>query len=804
MSRGLRKKLLSFWKNSAPFGLILVLVVIFFWKFFVFGMVPIPGDFVIGTYYPWLDYKWGYEVGVPVKNPITTDVVSFSFPMRIAVVRMFKSGQLPLWNPYILMGTPLLANFQSAPFSFTNIFYFLTDELNGWSLQVISQHLFAMLFMYVLLRYWKLGKPASLIGSVLYAFSGFNLIWSQWNSHTLVASFIPLLVFLQEKFITTFNKQVLIFYSIALALQIFAGYPQAVIYTFGALFIFWILRIREVGKPVQKTFYLILSGILGIGLSMVQIAPGAELLSLSQRSVELNPYNWAFLPPSKAITFVAPDFFGSPVTRNYWGPQDYTSNIGFVGVFAFIFAGFLLFVKEKPRTYIYLLILAALSLLMSFSTPLSKWLWDWGVLGLRAASAHRALVIWNFAVSAMSAFGYDYFVRNNFSKRNLGGFLLVFVLTISYLAYSFYNLNVTRQDPSSVLANGVNKYEVGLRNLLFPIFIFILCAIGVVLAKLRSFRKLTSVFLFVVGVAELFRFGWKFTPFTHRNLVYPTTPVIEFLENLPQPTRITGLKVIPMNMRMQYGLESPEGYDAVYPQRVAQFLASLGSSDPDATLAGRYGFVDNERSHLMDLVNTKYLLAVRFDAGLKKPSSSGDIPANYLEGNELAFEDGSTVVLKSKDALERAFMVYDWEVIREDRKILETLLDKNFPIGKKIILEEDVSLTASGEDIENKVSYIEYKETRSVIKVNSARPGMLFVSDSFYPGWKAYVDGREEKIFRADYTFRAVKVGAGNHIIEFRYHPDSFEIGLVISAFSFCLLLLYTYSVGRKNKVGHA
>ena len=54
---------------------------------------------------------------------------------------------------------------------------------------------------------------------------------------------------------------------------------------------------------------------------------------------------------------------------------------------------------------------------------------------------------------------------------------------------------------------------------------------------------------------------------------------------------------------------------------------------------------------------------------------------------------------------------------------------------------------------------------------------MLVLSDMYYPGWKAFVDGEETKIYRADYTFRAIPLNAGTHQVEFVYDPISFKVG---------------------------
>ena len=105
-----------------------VLTIIFFYKFFLKGLIPIPGDIITGLYYPWLDYKWGNIVGVAVKNPLMSDIPSLIYPWRTLVVQLIKQHQWPIWNQYSFSGYPLLGNWQSAPFSPTNFWYLFFES----------------------------------------------------------------------------------------------------------------------------------------------------------------------------------------------------------------------------------------------------------------------------------------------------------------------------------------------------------------------------------------------------------------------------------------------------------------------------------------------------------------------------------------------------------------------------------------------------------------------------------------------------------------------------------------------------
>lgn len=786
---------LYFKKNSLkrlwPIGVIFFVVFAFFWKVFLRGEVPIPGDFVVGVYYPWLDYKWGYTTGVPVKNPLTTDVVSFTYPMQTLAVEILKTGRIPLWNPYILAGTPLLANFQSAPFSPTNLVYLLFDKLWGWSIQVVLQHLLAAFFTYLLLRVWKVSKTGSVFGAVIFAFSGFNLIWSQWNGHTLAASFIPLILLFVDRWVESPKVLWGLGVSVALALQIISGYPQVVFYTFLAIALLVLVRLRIARQFLIKIALLALFLSLGLGLSAFQILPGAELLSLSQRETEPHPFEWAFLPWKKVITFFAPDYFGNHSTQNYWGPQDYTSNTGFVGVVGFVLAGLsiTLFKKSIPVRFSFLLLF--ISLVFAFPTPVSILLWRSGILGLQAASAHRVLVLFNLAVAILAGFGVDRLFQSRKIDLRLSLFVPYFVVGGFGLATLYLFLTTYQKDASII--RGIPRFWVALRNLVIPTGLLLITTIIVAVSTgFMRFRKIGVGILFGLLVLELFRFGWKFTPFSAKTIVFPKTPVIDFLAlERENPVRVTGSKVIPANMRMPYRLESLEGYDAVYPLRISQFISSINSRMSGVDPTGRYGTVDNDTSFLMDLVNTRYYLAIKRDQN-NRPSEKGDIPSYYpKERFEKAFEDKSVVVLESKSSLPRAFMVYDWETERNERKILDRLLDVSFPVEKKVIIEKDVSMNRFTGTTSPAFSaeYLEYRESESTLTVKTERAGLLFVSDTFYPGWRAYLDKRETEIFRADFAFRAVSVPEGTHTVRFVYKPDSFYNGLKISFVSFLGLL---------------
>lgn len=753
-----------------PLLIIVFVVCTFFWRVFVYKEVPLPGDFIVGVYHPWLDYKWGYPAGVPVKNPITTDVVSFTYPMQTLAMSLLKSGIWPLWNPYILTGTTLLADFQSAPFAPTRIVYFLFNTVTAWSADVILQFVLAGVFTYLLLRHWKVSKLASIFGSIVFAFSGYNLIFSEWNGHTLAAAFIPLVLLFTDRLLHRGRYWDGFGLSIVLALQLFSGYTQTSVYTAVAVGILWLTSIIGAKKWKSKTLVLGIFCFFGVLLSAVQILPGVELIKYSQRAFEPHPFEWTFLPWKKTITFIAADYFGNHATGNYWGPQDYTSNTGYVGVVAFSLAIYAILSIKKRREVLFSLILAIISLILSYPTPVSIFIWSKNVFGMQANSAHRATVLFCTSVAFLASFGFDEITKQ---KRN---FVTVLKIVISILP-QYLLIGVF-----ALFSLYLFKINIGIKNLIFPLLILLGVSATFFLPK-----KFSRYLLVVLVIIELFRFGWKFEPISPNQFTYPTTPILTYLQSQQKPFRTTGAKVIPSNLRMAYGIESTEGYDTFHPLDVSEFIAAINSGSTSSLTVGRYGIVDNDVSPLLDLVNTKYYLALKTDPDIKRFDSSRF---------KIVFEDKSVEIFESRTALPRAFMVYDWEINRpsyeNDLTNLNKMLQKDFPFDKKILLNENTSfvpLTNLKTVPDNTVLYKNYQNQESTIEVNTSSDGLLFVSDSYYPGWKVFVDGIENKIYKADFAFRAIEIHKGKHEVSMVYEPDSFYFGLKISLVSLILLV---------------
>ena len=101
-----------------------------------------------------------------------------------------------------------------------------------------------------------------------------------------------------------------------------------------------------------------------------------------------------------------------------------------------------------------------------------------------------------------------------------------------------------------------------------------------------------------------------------------------------------------------------------------------------------------------------------------------------------------------------------------------------------------------------KVEDINISSNRIEINTNSDKDGLLFISDTYDPGWRVKIDGQDSEVIIADGAFKSVFVPAGEHQVVFRYKPKSFVYGLILSSISLVILVssyLYFSLLSRKN-----
>ena len=133
-----------------------------------------------------------------------------------------------------------------------------------------------------------------------------------------------------------------------------------------------------------------------------------------------------------------------------------------------------------------------------------------------------------------------------------------------------------------------------------------------------------------------------------------------------------------------------------------------------------------------------------------------------------------------------------------------------FDPRRTVLLECDESdlpadLSAGARGAGGQARVLSREPERVVVAAQLSRPGVLVLHDVYYPGWKAFVAGRELPVLRANYLFRAAVLPAGEHRVEFRYEPDIFYRSAVVSAAAWaaCVAALIILGVRGRRSGGH-
>lgn len=770
--------------------LLLLFTLLFFRKIF-FGMVPIPGNLLAHFFSPWKEEKWEkYPGGIYKQGLFGYDTVKMTYPWRSFTTKQLKNFQLPLWNPYQFSGAPHLASFQTAVFYPPNLIYLVLPQITAWSLLFVLQVLLAGIFMYLYLSQLKISPLGAFFGSFSYAFSLLMSAWAVYNFIGHQFAYLPLILYLIEKYRIKKKKKFLFYLIGVLVLTFLAGHPQIFLYIFIFSSLYFFYRLRSIKQWLLITLFV-------LGITAVAWLPLKEYYSYASRgssSLEFN-YLKTLLPWKNLITFISPDFLGNPTTANYWGKSDYTETAFYVGIVALAF--FLISIANKLtkiKKFFIASILVVFLLCLNWFLP--KLMFSLRIPVITGGVATRFLFIVSFSVCVLAGFGVDDFLKNKkFPKiLLLLGFIFLLLFCFVFLAPKLF----THIDWTAYL-------PVMKRNLLLPFAVF--CSVffvAVLGLKFKRFKKALLFLLLPVMCLDLFYVANKVIPFTYPEMVFASHPLIEFLQKEKQPYRFVGSKAseIEPNFSTAYGIYSPEGYDALYPRYYGELVWSAESKELKEDISRTtviFPTTGSDGQHrLQNLLGIKYILEKDNDYESSWDPSFEKFPQ---ENYELVWQRNVWKVYENKNTYPRAFLADDYIVVKDKKEIINKLFDNEFNPKNTLILNEKIKESFNPSTEKSKAEIVSYEPNKIVIKTQSNSDKFLFLSDTYYPGWQAYVDGNEKKIYKADYAFRAVVVPEGEHEIVFVYRPKSFQTGLLISLISLILCTSYIIYYSKSKKL---
>lgn len=708
-------------------GIFIILVAIFFRNVFA-GKLPVPSDTLIGLYHPWLDQAAiTNPAGVPFKNFLITDPIRQQIPWRKLVIDSFQSGKLPSWNPYNFSGMPLAANIQAGAFYPLNLLFFFVPFPWAWTALIILQPLLAGLFMYLYLRSKKVHEGVAIVGSLTWGFSGFSVAWLTWGTIVQTALWLPLMLLAMDR-----GRGVLLV--VASVFAFFAGHAQVALY----IFLFAALY------GLRKNFKWFAIAVI---VTSVQWLPIFRELLHSSRIGDAAVWlkdGW-FLPWQHLIQFVAPDFFGNPATLNYWGVWNYGEFIGYIGILPLMLALYALIFRRDRLTRFFWIALGV-AFLFLLPTPIAKLPYQLKIPLLSTLQPTRLMVLVDVSLAILAALGLDAYIKKP-NKKIFFGIVFVGIVIAGLWIY------VLRSPMTENLL-------VSKRNLVLPSVLW--AGSSIVLLIFLFIRKWIYVLpILAIGIVsfDLFRFGWKFTPFTPVSYFFPTTKAVLFLQSQSKPFRVMSLdnRIMPPNVNAYFGIESIEGYDPVYDSRYEEFIAALNRKEPN--IAPPFGFnriitsptID---SPLLPILNVKYILTLE------------DLRRDDVE---LVYREGNTRIYWYNKALPRIYPVETIVQARSKQEVIQVLYDPSFRAATTAVVEQPVDMLSTPMGIEEGIEILAYDSSRIRVGTRFLNNRFVVIANMYDPGWRATIDGKPTPIYRTNYVFQGVVVSGGNHTLELSY-----------------------------------
>jgi len=198
------------------------------------------------------------------------------------------------------------------------------------------------------------------------------------------------------------------------------------------------------------------------------------------------------------------------------------------------------------------------------------------------------------------------------------------------------------------------------------------------------------------------------------------------------------------------------------------------------------------------LFNIAYLLNVKYFLSEESINTNSNFLTEVYE-NEI-------VIYRFNRYMDRAFLLYDY-IVKPDRSAaLSTIRNFKFNPKKTVLLEEEPEPAESSADApipKNKpvVKIASYEPDIVEIDVFSPKPGFLVLADTWFPGWKAFINDHQARIYRANYNLRAVSVPAGHSTVEFIYRPASFWMGVSLALMIILLLIYAVITAAKPGKI---
>ena len=784
------------------------------------------------------------DAGVATRpqNLITSDLQGWILShARVAMERM-RRGELPLWDEHELLGRPLHADASFPTFYPPDWIGLATDATRAYALSSALHVALAALGMLLLLRRVGLTAPAAALGALTFAAGGWMAVHLHVPHFVRSAAWLPWIVLASHRLAGSPSPRRAAALAAAVGLAALAGYPQllgVMLFAAALAAAAFVVRVSEPAARARAAGWHLAAFALGGLLGAVELVPVAELRAASLRSESFpaEVTRAKSLRPVHLVSLVAPDFQGHPValqqaglaTVDEWPPareffsaeiqDNYVEDTLYAGIVPLLLA-FVAAVASRRRAAVAgFAALLLLSLLIASATPLQP-LFLAAIPGLGAGSPKRVLLLAAFALAGLAALGLEPLGRGDRRARVA---LLASGLFVAMLCGAGWL--VSREMLPTWCRGAVDAARLATLQPLLDRAFAVPAALALAAAAFAPWfggRRACwgCALLLALCAADLARFGLRFNPFQPPEAEGRATPIVAFLARPEAPgrtLRFPSRLLLPASLSSKWGVASVDGIQALIVRETGELLDALEPGVVDAASRNQVGSFDGVPDRDADAAHPAdpRFLAKPL-AGLLARWIVVDRTLPPELGFALAYDGRATGenlgVYEHPRALPDAFFADRVCVEPEKARRLERLAADDFAPSRVAVVdaEGDVAALPSTARVASAALPAEPPPPALVrserprpellrIHVETPVAGVLVVNQTFFRGWRALVDGREEAPIRVDHALTGVVVAAGTHEVELAYRPASFTAGAAGSAGALLALGVLLFLRGRRR-----
>ncbi len=728
-----------------------------------------------------------------------------------------QTGHFPSWNPYLFGGMPYVASMNGDiyyPPSLVLRLLLRPDAFVTWAFII---HIFlAGWLTYLLLRAMRVGFAGALVGGLAYMMGGpiASYVAPGHDGKLYVSALLPLALMLLTYGMRDGKRWAWPALAMTVGFAILSPHPQLLQYmllgsgAYALYLAFWRgadvapkrdLAVRRLGAALGAVA-------LGLAMGAAQFLPVSQYVSSSPRAGGGRGYEFAAsysMPPEEMFDAYLPHFAG--LFDNYWGRNGIHFHSDYIGVVVLMLMGcaFIGTTAARRRDVRFWLIVALVATLWTLGgyTPFYHLVYALvpGTKYFRAPATMFFLAA--LAISALAAEGVENVLADRISRR----YIIVWVaagVAIALLAVSGALTTVASFFVLPEMADRVDANAPYVTSGAFRSLLFVLATAAVLYLRYRSriSARATGWLLAALVATDLWsieRLYWQFSP--PATVVFASNAAIDYVKRDSQPSRVLAMQLsedaVPRDPYLRYnalmvnGVRQAAGYHGNELQRYDVLIGEDEGRRPLLT------------GQIWRLLNVRYLLT---------NLTPLPVPGSQMVVGPVRDASGSTLYLYRLPGDNPAAWVTPVSVKAGDEQTLATVRDPRFDPTLAAVYDSAAPVTAQRIDklpppLGIKATSTRYDPGHLTFKLDQPAPAgaSLIVSENFFPGWTATVDGKPTAVGRADYTLIGVPLPAGATTVDLEFHSRIDGIGLTVTFVAAGAILLWWAGVAVLGRRRH-